>query len=36
MSDIDALLFANEAFYRAFADRDADAMDERVICREGK
>lgn len=26
MSDIDALLFANEAFYRAFADRDDEAM----------
>lgn len=26
MSDIDAVLFANEAFYRAFADRDEDAM----------
>jgi ketosteroid isomerase-like protein len=28
MSEIDAILFANEAFYRAFADRDADAMAE--------
>ena len=27
MSDLDAVLFANEAFYRAFADRDIDAMD---------
>lgn len=27
MSDLDAVLFANEAFYRAFADRDFDAMD---------
>lgn len=27
MSDTDAVLFANEAFYRAFADRDEDAMD---------
>lgn len=27
MPDRDALLFANEAFYRAFADRDFDAMD---------
>ena len=26
MSDIDAVLFANEAFYRAFADRDEEAM----------
>lgn len=26
MSDSDSLLFANEAFYRAFADRDMDAM----------
>lgn len=26
MSDNDAVLFANEAFYRAFADRDEDAM----------
>ena len=38
MSDIDALLFANEAFYRAFADRDAQAMDavwgerEPIVC----
>lgn len=24
----EAVLFANEAFYRAFADRDAEAMDE--------
>ena len=28
MSDIDAVLFANEAFYQAFATRDIDAMDE--------
>lgn len=28
MSDTDAVLFANEAFYRAFADRDAAAMDD--------
>ncbi len=28
MSEIDAVLFANEAFYRAFADRDVEAMDE--------
>ncbi len=28
MPDRQALLFANEAFYRAFADRDVDAMDE--------
>ncbi len=27
MSDLDAVLFANEAFYRAFADRDIDGMD---------
>lgn len=27
MSDTDAVLFANEAFYRAFADRDEDAME---------
>ena len=27
MSDTDAVLFANEAFYRAFADRDESAMD---------
>lgn len=27
MSDLDAVLFANEAFYRAFADRDMDAME---------
>ena len=27
MSDLDAVLFANEAFYRAFADRDIDAME---------
>ncbi len=26
MADRDALLFANEAFYRAFADRDINAM----------
>ncbi len=26
MSDTDSLLFANEAFYRAFADRDIQAM----------
>lgn len=26
MSDTEALLFANEAFYRAFADRDIEAM----------
>jgi hypothetical protein len=26
--DRDAVLFANEAFYRAFADRDVDAMEE--------
>lgn len=26
MSDVDAVLFANEAFYRAFADRDAEAL----------
>ncbi len=28
MSDIDAVLFANEAFYQAFSERDIDAMDE--------
>mgnify|MGYP001205262205 CR=1 FL=1 len=28
MSELDAVLFANEAFYRAFADRDMDAMAE--------
>lgn len=28
MSDNDAVLFANEAFYRAFADRDEKAMQE--------
>ena len=28
MSDRDALLFANEAFYRAFADRDMLAMED--------
>ncbi len=28
MSERDAVLFANEAFYRAFADRDVAAMDE--------
>jgi ketosteroid isomerase-like protein len=27
MSDTDAVLFANEAFYRAFVDRDETAMD---------
>jgi ketosteroid isomerase-like protein len=27
MSESDAVLFANEAFYRALADRDPDAMD---------
>lgn len=27
MSDIDAVLFANEAFYRAFADRDEESME---------
>ncbi len=27
MSENDAVLFANEAFYRAFADNDSDAMD---------
>ena len=27
MSDTDAVLFANEVFYRAFADRDENAMD---------
>ena len=38
MSDIDTLLFANEAFYRAFADRDAEAMEamwaerEPIVC----
>jgi hypothetical protein len=26
MSDADSVLFANEAFYRAFADRDIDGM----------
>jgi hypothetical protein len=26
VTDTDSLLFANEAFYRAFADRDMDAM----------
>jgi hypothetical protein len=26
LSDTDSLLFANEAFYRAFADRDVEAM----------
>ena len=37
-ADLAAVLFANEAFYRAFADRDIDAMDalwaqaEPVIC----
>lgn len=28
MSELDAILFANEAFYRAFADRDMQAMGE--------
>lgn len=28
MSDLDAILFTNEAFYRAFADRDITAMGE--------
>ena len=28
MSETDAVLFANEAFYRAFADRDIGAMDD--------
>lgn len=28
MSERDAVLFANEAFYRAFADRDMNAMSE--------
>ena len=28
MSDTESLLFANEAFYRAFADKDMDAMDD--------
>ena len=28
MSDIDSVLFANEAFYVSFASGDADAMDE--------
>ena len=38
MSDTDSLLFANEAFYRAFADKDMDAMadlwsrDQPVSC----
>ena len=27
MSDHPAILFVNEAFYRAFADRDMDAME---------
>lgn len=27
MSDLDALVFANEAFYQAFTDRDIDAME---------
>ena len=27
LADREAVLFANEAFYRAFADRDIDAMD---------
>ena len=28
MSDIDSVFFANEAFYRAFADKDPDAMEK--------
>ncbi len=28
MSDLDAVLFANEVFYRAFADRDMAAMED--------
>ena len=38
MSDTEALLFSNEAFYRAFADKDMDAMtdlwsrDHQVSC----
>jgi len=28
MSDFDAVLFANEAFYQAFSERDIDAMDQ--------
>ena len=28
LSDRDAVLFANEAFYRAFADRDTEAMEK--------
>jgi ketosteroid isomerase-like protein len=38
VSEIDALLFANEAFYRAFADRDVKAMEaawserEPIVC----
>ncbi len=28
MSDTDAVLFANEAFYQAFAERDIEAMEE--------
>ncbi len=38
MSDTDSLLFANEAFYRAFADKDMEAMadlwsrDQPVSC----
>lgn len=28
MSDIEEVLFANEAFYRAFADRDPEVMDD--------
>ena len=38
MSDLDALVFANEAFYQAFTDRDIDAMEalwaptESVTC----
>ncbi len=34
MADIDALLFANEAFYRAFADRDRAAMEDAWATRE--
>jgi hypothetical protein len=38
IADREQVLFANEAFYRAFADRDIDAMDalwargEPVLC----